>query len=355
MTRSGTILLPIAGRSSRFPGMRPKWMLAAPTGELMLQLSLQTVPDWRAHRIVLGGLEDHLQRLNGLVAIRRSFGFLPDVVSFSQPTRGPAETVAEIIRRADVSGPIFVKDCDSWFEPQGEIFDDAICVGDLRELPRVRNVAAKSFVHLDDEGRVTGITEKSVSSNYISVGGYGFKDAEAFRGAYERVVADPARAEPFVSHVVNEAMRAGARFRGVLGRDYHDVGTLEAWNAFRRERRSYLVDVDGVVFRNAGAFLPPFWDDPDVPLPRNVEALKRLTQRGAQLIFVTARPERHRAKTEAALRALGLRWHAMVCGVHHSGRVLINDFAPTNPFPSAVALNVVRDDDDLERLLESEE
>jgi hypothetical protein len=169
------------------------------------------------------------------------------------------------------------------------------------------------------------------------------------------VAANGSGDEPFVSHVVNEALRAGIRFRGVLGRDYHDVGTLAAWNAFRRDRKSYFVDVDGIVFRNAGAFLPPFWDDPDVPLARNVEALKALSRRGAQLIFVTARPEHHRAKTEAALRALGLRWHAIVCGVNHSGRVLINDFAPTNPYPSAVALNVVRDQDDLDRLLESEE
>ena len=31
-----TLILPAAGKSSRFPGMRPKWLLTHPNGNLMI-------------------------------------------------------------------------------------------------------------------------------------------------------------------------------------------------------------------------------------------------------------------------------------------------------------------------------
>lgn len=352
MPTAGTIVLPIAGRSSRFPGLRPKWMLAAPTGELMLEHSLRSVPDWKRHRVVIGGLREHLEDLHGMTAIRRALGDGPEFVVFDEQTSGPAETVAGILRRADVAGPIFIKDCDSWFEPVDDVFGDVVCFADLRTLPRVSNIAAKSFVSLNENALVSGIFEKSISSNFICIGGYGFREAHVFLDAYRMLLSDTEGGETFVSHVILEAMRMGAVFRGVEGRNYHDVGTLQAWNEFRNDRRAYFVDLDGVVFRNAGQYIPPLWDDPDIALPRNVEALRRMAHAGAQIVFVTARPERYREKTERSLRDLGLAWHAIVFGVNHSGRVLINDYAPSNAYPSAVAMNVVRNDDSLDQLLQ---
>ena len=34
------LLLPVAGKSSRFPGLRPKWLLTLPNGQLMIERSL---------------------------------------------------------------------------------------------------------------------------------------------------------------------------------------------------------------------------------------------------------------------------------------------------------------------------
>ena len=355
MQTAGTILLPIAGLSSRFPGLRPKWMLTAPSGELMLELSLRTVPDWKARRVVIGGLRQHLDDLQGETAIRRAIGDHAEIVTFDQPTSGPAETVAEMLRRAEVAGPVFVKDCDSWFKPTEDVFADVVCYADLRTTPRVRNVAAKSFVNLNENGLVEGILEKSVSSNFVSVGGYGFHDAHIFVDAYRRLDAERHPGEVFVSHVILEAMRGGAVFRGVEGHDYEDVGTLEAWTSFRKRSRVYFIDLDGVVFRNAGQYVPPLWDDPDVPLAKNVGVVRRLAQAGAQIIFVTARPERYRDKTERSLKELGLTWHAALFGVSHSARILVNDYAGSNPYPSAIAINLNRNDESLEQFLEFDE
>lgn len=352
MTVPGTILLPIAGRSTRFPGLRPKWMLAAPSGRLMLELSLNTVPGWRNHRVVIGGLREHLEAMHGETAIRRALGDQVEIVSFDHPTSGPAETVSQIIRRAEISGAIFVKDCDSWFRHDGNVFGDVICIADLQSLPNVRNVAAKSFVHVNEHGIVENIAEKRVSSNLISVGGYGFHDASIYLRAYDGLNAEAAgQGEVFLSHIIVEAIRRGAVFRGVATTDYEDVGTLEAWTAFRKRQQVYFVDIDGVVLRNAGQYIPPLWDHVDVELPLNIATLRSAERNGAQLIFVTARPECYRVKTEDVLRAAGLSWHAIIFGVNHSARVLINDYAPSNPYPSAVAINIPRNGEQLSDML----
>ena len=351
MTLSGTIIMPIAGRSSRFPGVRPKWMLTAPSGELMLQRSLESIDRWRDHQLVIGALREHLDDLQGMEALRRALGPHPQIVVFDEQTSGPAETVARVLQEAHVTGAFFIKDCDSWFTPSEDVFNDCVCYADLRALRDVRNVAGKSFLQLNENGIVTGIIEKSVSSNFISTGGYGFRDAEAYLRAYHTLMAAERRGEPFVSHVIVEAIRQGAAFKGVATSDYEDVGTLQAWQTFRKRQSVYFVDIDGVVFRNAGQYLPPLWESEDVPLPRNVAHLKALNDRGAQLVFVTARPERYRLKTEAALREAGLDWHGILFGVAHASRVLINDFADSNPFPSAVAVNVARNDDALDKVL----
>ena len=72
---------------------------------------------------------------------------------------------------------------------------------------------------------------------------------------------------------------------------------------------------------------------------------------GAQIVFCTARGEKHRKGLEAALKEQGIPYHALITGCNHSQRVLINDFANTNPYPSCIAINIPRDGDDLEKYL----
>ena len=37
-----TLLIPAAGKSSRFPNMKPKWLLTHPSGELMIEKVLKS-------------------------------------------------------------------------------------------------------------------------------------------------------------------------------------------------------------------------------------------------------------------------------------------------------------------------
>ena len=137
--------------------------------------------------------------------------------------------------------------------------------------------------------------------------------------------------------------------KGGVGKTTIVLGLASA--AQRRGTRTLVVDIDGVVVRNRGPYFPPLWEEPDEPIAANVEHLKALAAEGAQLVFMTARPEAFRAKTEATLGGLGLSWHALVMGCHHAQRVIVNDYAASNPHPSCEAVNLPRESPALPDLL----
>ncbi len=197
-------------------------------------------------------------------------------------------------------------------------------------------------MRLNEQGLVSDIVEKNIVSNYISVGLYGFADAALFVEAYDALISLTGGAHSFVSHVIKSGIVAGHVFQPVMVDDLVDIGTRADWNAYRARLPSIVLDIDGVVFRNQSEFFPPYWSDPVEPIEANVAHIRSLQSRGAQLVFMTSRPETYRAKTAAALEALGFRVHALVMGCHHGTRYLVNDYAASNPYPSAVAINLPR-------------
>lgn len=68
--------------------------------------------------------------------------------------------------------------------------------------------------------------------------------------------------------------------------------------------------------------------------------------------MTTTRPESLRAMTEKQLAEAGIPYDKLVLGLWHGQRAVINDYAKTNPFPSAVAVNLKRNADDLKEHLE---
>ena len=55
-----TLILPIAGESSRFPGMRPKWLLTMPDGKIMLEKAVEILEMSDYDRVVVVCLKKHL-------------------------------------------------------------------------------------------------------------------------------------------------------------------------------------------------------------------------------------------------------------------------------------------------------
>ena len=70
-----------------------------------------------------------------------------------------------------------------------------------------------------------------------------------------------------------------------------------------------------------------------------------------RIILTTSRPERYRDVTLQELQDKGIEYDQVIMGLPHSRRVLINDFAKSNPYPSATAINMPRNKNDLKELL----
>ena len=53
------LLLPVAGQSARYPGMRPKWLLTMPNGKLMIEQSVSKINCKIFDKIYIIALKDH--------------------------------------------------------------------------------------------------------------------------------------------------------------------------------------------------------------------------------------------------------------------------------------------------------
>src|SRR6202012_2141280 len=110
-----TLLLPCAGKSSRYPGVRPKWMLTLPEGELALARAAASLPRHAYDRLVVAVRGEHETQYQATALLRRVFGPEVEVLVLQQDTAGPADTVAQMLRLADIQGAFAIKDADSFF------------------------------------------------------------------------------------------------------------------------------------------------------------------------------------------------------------------------------------------------
>lgn len=337
-----TLMLPCAGKSTRYKQTRPKWMMTAPDGLLAIQKAAASVSGAHVIRRVIAIRAEHDEKHQASLVIRRAFGEQIDIVRIDRDTNGPAETVAEIIQQANIRGPILIKDADSFFDPITPCNGSFIVSCDLRQNLDFARVGAKSFVVLNEQGNAVDIREKSVCSNNVSVGLYAFSEAEDFLRWYDSAKNMTQGGEIFISQVISEAFRHNEVFKSIAADNVIDVGTLEDWQGFTSRYQLILTDIDGVIFQNQSAYFEPYWGSPVAQIDENIQRLINLQQQGAQLVFVTSRPEKYREPTMHALTEAGLTVHALVMGCHHGKRVLINDFATSNPYPTALAVSIPR-------------
>ena len=152
-----------------------------------------------------------------------------------------------------------------------------------------------------------------------------------------------------MSDVIRVLLSEGKPFRAVSLDSYSDWGTLPDWKAYCKQFATLFVDIDGVFALNEN---PHGRGDHNWqrlrPIEPNVQALLDGYKLGRYtLVFTTSRSEEHRRKLDQQIRALGFDDFRLLMGLPHSQRVLINDFAPTNPYPSAIAINLERNSDRL--------
>ncbi len=332
------IIVPAAGLSTRFPGMRPKYTLTDHSGSMMIERAIEQYVG--QHRITIGVLKQHVESYPVLRYLKEKYSDHVNPVILEQLTTGPAHTVREIIARANINpdSEILIKDCDSFFShdnPPGNY----VCVSNIAQHEVLKRLASKSFVRANSHNIITDIAEKQVISELFCVGGYKFSSAATFVQAYDELSHHSG--EVFVSHVIQHCLSQGHVFSAQLVDQYVDVGTAEEWHAYN-DLAVIFCDIDGTVVHAQAR--EEFGETP-VPLVKNIKLVQDMVAQGSQLVFTTARPTERHDEIHAMLEALGFKDFTLITGLKNVKRILINDYNTANPYPRAIAVNIPRDSD----------
>jgi hypothetical protein len=335
------IIMPCAGLSTRFPNMRPKYLLSDYNNRLMIENAAKNFIG--KYNVTIAILKQHNEMFNAENKLREAFGDKVNIVVLDEPTSGPADTVYQAIMNSEYFftsvSPMLIKDCDGFYDT--DLVDgNAIYVSKLSKNPDIRNAPAKSYTITNEQGIITSVVEKQIVSNSFCVGGYQFASIGEYVDTFEKLKGN-ATSEIFVSNIIDYMISNGAVFNEKEVENFIDVGTADDWFKFNN-KPTYFCDIDGTIVKTKD-----FHDDPYEPIQKNVDALLKEQARGCKLVFVTARKKRYEEYTNKILTEMGFVNYVLVMETNHSRRVLINDYANSNPFPSAVALNLKRDSDNL--------
>ena len=86
------IIIPCAGRSARFPGVRPKWMLTHPDGSLMVKKAIDEI-DIEPKDIIITILKKHEEEYQVKRGLRENIGEDIQIVVLDEQTKSQPETV----------------------------------------------------------------------------------------------------------------------------------------------------------------------------------------------------------------------------------------------------------------------
>lgn len=346
------IIVPCAGKSSRFPNMRPKWMLTHPDGDMMVKKAIESIRGVSLKDVIITILKEHEEKYDIVRGLKENIGDDITIIILDEPTKSQSETVYETLKKAKITGNFIVKDSDNIFslENAEEKFN-YICYSNLQEYTEI-NPSNKSYIVMNDQGIITEIVEKKIVSQTFNVGGYYFTNASQFIETYELLANKFADKELYLSSIVEHMLlnKTGVFF-GKKIENYFDWGTLQDWQKYRAKFKTYFFDLDGVLFKNGAQYFTPRWDNAPF-IDENLKLLKELSINPyVQIFFVSSRPEKYRNMLEKKFKEEGIKYDGMLLGCRHAKRIIVNDFSDTNVYPVCEAINLPRDSTELKKYI----
>ena len=102
-----SLIVTAAGLSTRFEGLKPKWMLTHPSGRWMIVEALKNLDFDSVDKVYLGFLQEHIEKYNCRDAIDLCIKELEiedkaEVILLSERTDNQPHTVYEVIKKADI-------------------------------------------------------------------------------------------------------------------------------------------------------------------------------------------------------------------------------------------------------------
>ena len=346
------LLLPVSGGSTRFPNMKPKWLLTNPNGNLMIFEAIKGLDLKKYNKIYIIALEEHLQEFKFKSGIKRQFmqndcGDKLEFIILKQRTTSQPETVAKAIIQANIKGKIYIKDSDNYFVESRQS-GNFISTFDLNDMDLV-HAKNKSYVVTNDQDIVLNIVEKRVISSTFNVGGYGFNSAKKFVEYYNKLKDYD---DLYISHVIYKMILDGIEFQKSDVKKYLDWGTLKEWNSYIAQFSTLFINIDGILVKKSSEYFDPVYGNTE-KIDSNVEAVNKLYNNGkVNVILTTSRTEEYKEITIDQLNLEGIKYHQIIFNLNQGKNVVVNDYSPTNPYKSCDAINIKSGGSDLKEMLE---
>lgn len=350
------LLIPMCGKSSRFPNTRPKWMLTHPmSGDLMCVESIKGIRNInyfdKIYFVLLSEHESKYKITNGLKESFKNIAVNHDkleIIYLDNDTQSQSETVYHAICKNKIEGFLLIKDSDGYFESDIEFGCNSIYYSDINSIGNI-NAGSKSYLKMDKNENVSNIVEKKVISGNFCVGGYGFKSTDDFCKYYDTISG--INGECYISNVIFEMLLNCESFKGVETQGFLDWGTIDEWRKYCKTFCTFFVDIDGTLITNTSEYVFPYTGDGS-PLQKNIDCLNNIYEKGrCRIILTTSRNDRLKDITISELYKYGIKYDDIIMNLPHGQRILVNDFSNTNTFPTAVSINLERDSDCLERYI----
>jgi hypothetical protein len=348
------LLIPAAGQSKRFPDMKPKWMLTHPSGNMMFVEAICGLDLNEFDNIYIITLSKILDKYKGsregiINNIFDKYNKKIKIIELENETKSQSQTVYESIKAYNIDGGILIKDSDGYFTGK-DFNENCICYSDISEY-NLRNPQNKSYITFDKQKLLLNIIEKQIISKYFSVGGYYFSNSKMFVETYENIKHLEEISEIYISNIINELILQDNNFFCKYVKNYEDWGTLKDWEEYKKNFKTFFIDIDGVIMKNGSRYFEPSWDKTDI-LVNNVNFINNLYKKyKCQIILTTSRSSLYKEKTIEQLNNNGIKYDHIVFDLYHTKRVIINDFSNTNKYPSCEAVNILRDEDNLEKYI----
>ena len=349
-----SLIIPAAGLSTRFPN-KPKWLLTCPNGNLMIQECIKGLNLSNIKNIYLTILEKHyINYFNGM-DIKELFNFTKkevNVLILKNNTKSQSETVYETIKHFNIIGQIYIKDCDNYFSflIKNGNYVNYLAINEKNNVEKIYN---KSFIEINENNNeIINICEKKIISNLICIGGYAFEDSSIFIKSYEECQNIKLELnELFISHLILNCILNKVKFLAHEVLNYIDWGTMNEWINYIKSFKTLFIDIDGTLFYNCGKYGEIKWGE-NLPIEQNINYLKDLYRENrTQIILTTSRSSEYKDVTIKQLEKYNIPYNNIIFDLFHCKRYLVNDFADTNPYPSAIAINLQRDSSNLDLLL----
>ena len=346
------LILPVAGQSSRYPNMRPKWLITMPDGKLMIEKSISDFNYKIFDKIYIVVLDEHLKKYvdkrNLLRSLKKNISKKIELIVLKKATSCQAETVYKAIKQKNIKGGIVIKDCDNSFKCN---FDkkqsNEIMVLNLNNIDLVE-AKSKSYVTFDKLKKIQNIVEKKVISDFFCCGAYSFKSSLDFLKYTKKLLLESN--DVYISHVILEMILNNHIFRSKEVTDYIDWGTVREFRNWQRKHITLFCDFDGCLVINGSKFGKKGYETE--PLEENLKTISKILKTGfAELIITTSRPNEQKKNIKNILKKFKINPKYILTNLLHSKRALINDFSETNPFPSSISINLERDSNKLSSVL----